>query len=479
MLFEIMTPEQTKPNIIFIVMDALRAKNLGCYGYSRKTSPNIDFLSKNGTMFTNAFTSNNATYKAYLSILAGRHVLLENSKELFFTKQEINSFFSSGGTFLQEILKKQDYKTYCLKYLNGWQKQGFDFYYKEASQKTSNNFINKLKQNSIARIMKLLIHLGPKSIADYLRARYGRNSDEKVTKDAIEIIEKSKPDEKFFLWVDFDYTHIPYNPRKFTNKFTGKGDEEFFKKIKGKPYNTLMKSFWKNAFNNNETIEDIIARYDSAIAFDDSLIGDILQTLKKKKLLDNTLIFFFSDHGESLDEHGIYFSHHGLYDVATQVPLIMYGKSIPKDKKITSLVQHEDLVPTILDLLGIKYSPLEFDGKSLIQLIKNKSTSTRELIFMEEGDYLKKQGIRTKNLKYLESSSIKDATCKICNNTHGGLIELYDLKKDPKEEQNLAKSDKQTLIKMKLKLESAVRDLKLTNEKRRIRHLISKKAKYL
>ena len=62
-------------NIIFILMDSLRAKNLKCYGYHRKTSPNIDNLAKQGVLFENAFSSSCATQKSLLSVLSGRQVL--------------------------------------------------------------------------------------------------------------------------------------------------------------------------------------------------------------------------------------------------------------------------------------------------------------------------------------------------------------------------------------------------------------------
>ena len=85
------------------------------------------------------------------------------------------------------------------------------------------------------------------------------------------------------------------------------------------------------------------------------MIGKILNVLKEENLLENTIIFLFSDHGENLGEHGLYFTHSGLYDVTFNIPLIIFGKGIPKNKKINSLAQLKDLAPTILDLVKIPY----------------------------------------------------------------------------------------------------------------------------
>ena len=107
----------------------------------------------------------------------------------------------------------------------------------------------------------------------------------------------------------------------------------------------------KSVFKYDETIEGIIAKYDTAIFYDDSLIGRIIDTLKEENLLDNTIIFIFADHGVSLGEHNIYFTSGGIYDVSLKIPLLIFGKEIPKDKKIGALTQLIDLAPTVLDLI--------------------------------------------------------------------------------------------------------------------------------
>lgn len=468
-----------RKNILFIWIDALRPSNLSCYGYGRNTSPNIDFLAKNGSLFLNAFSTNNATEKAFLSIFGGRHMLLK-SKGVFFGKKEINDFSNSGGLFLPELLKKEGYKTYCMKDLLDWQKKGFDFYY-EHDNETKRNFINSLKGNyKLRNFFRKVVHYFPKKLSNKVKAKQGRTISEKVTNDAIDIIKKSKNQkENYFMLLYYNDTHIPYNPKEFTGKFKPtKKSENFFSTISKKNFSKDLVEFWKGAFSKDSTFEDIIARYDDSIYSSDNHVGRILEELKKTDSLKDTTIFLFSDHGESLTEHEIYFDHHGLYDECMKIPLIILGEGIPKGKKIKSFAKHEDFFPTILDLIGKKYPEDSFDGISLMPLLK-KDKEKRDFIFMEESDKSKKMAIRTKKHKFIKSNSNKDAFCRYCNKIHGGEVELYDLDKDPGEKINLVKKDMKIIELLNELLENHVKKHKKKDEKRRLKKIFKKEHKIL
>ena len=473
--------EIKRPNIIFISMDALRANNLRCYGYKRKTSPNIDNLAKQGILFEKTFTSNNLTDKSILSITSGRHLLLEGTKNFSYSKKELKSFFDSGGIFLQEILKKNGYKTYFLRCLYNWRKIGFDYYFKKELKADSKKWdlITFLGKNAlISKILKNLFHY---LISDKLASKVRKKLDsEIITKKAIEIIKNINKKDNFFMWISYEDTHNPYNcSNKFINKFvTKKKTIKFFKKLsKKKKYNKKFVDFCKSSFNHDCKIEDVIDRYDNAIAYDDYLIGKIIKTLKEENLFENTIIAFFSDHGESLYEHEIYIDHHGLYDVSMHVPLIISAKQLPKNKKINSLVSLQDIAPTILNLINIDYNKFLFDGKSLLPLVFGKQKRIRDSVFMEENFLHKKRAIRTKKYKYMESPTKEDAFCSRCNNFHGGVIELYDLEKDPGEKINIAKKNRKVLMEMKLKLDKKIKEIKNMNEKRRIKMVLSESLK--
>ena len=449
-----------RPNIIFMVIDTLRARNLGCYGYHRNTSPNIDAIAKRGAIFEKNFSTNNTTDNSQLSILSGRHILKgltlgEHALDgLFYTPEELSSFFDSGGIFLQEIFQKNDYKTYCLKILHGWQKKGFDYYFKEKVNRKGKpkepllrNFLRGHK-----RIFKPLQKLYYFYYAHYTYLNVIRTkrklkspADTRPTDEAIDIIRKNKGKENFFMWIDYKEAHKPYNPGKFMGTF-------------GKHLNT---------------VEWLKARYDEGILYDDYLIGKVVKALKEENLFDNTILFIMSDHGESLGEHGIKFCHHGIYDVSFHTPLIIHGKNIPR-KRVSTLTQLEDIAPTVLDMVGIKYKEDQFDGKSLIPIIKDKKQKLRDAVLLEEYLFERKRAIRTEDFKYIEATSEKYARCIACNKIHGGLTELYDLKKDPKENTNLVEKYKKTTAKMKTELYEEIQKQKTLNEKRRLKNILSK-----
>ncbi|MBU2104654.1 MAG: sulfatase-like hydrolase/transferase [Nanoarchaeota archaeon] len=468
-----------KPNIIFITIDGLRARNLSCYDYKRKTSPNIDSLAKQGILFKNFFSSYNCTHKSFLSILSGRHLLLQDF-ELYPSQREMKSFFDTGGILFPEILQKQGYKTFFLRKLFGWQKIGFDYYFKQDSQESSTkwNLIRFIKKIPLLyNIPKYILHnfyFFPKRFENKIRFN---NSGEMATNEAIDIIKQNK-DNKFFLWLHYTDTHVPHIfPYSFNNKFIpNKKSEKIFEILESKDgYNKKDIDFLKGCWKINDTVEDIIAKYDAAIFYDDFLVGKIIDTLKEENLLKDTIIFIFTDHGTSLGEHEAYFSTDGLYDVSFNIPLIIFGKGIPKNKKIDALTQSKDLAPTILDLIGIKYDSLSFDGKSLFPLLSGKEGEIRESIFIEEQvSGLKRRAIRTKKYKYVESPEKEHSICKLCNTTHGDLVDLHDLENDPDENINLAPKNKKLLNEMKKKLNKTIIDLNTLNEKRRIRNFINK-----
>ena len=155
--------------------------------------------------------------------------------------------------------------------------------------------------------------------------------------------------------------------------------------------------------------------------------------------------------------------------------MIISGKGISKGKRIDAFVQHEDFVPTILDLIGIKYEEDKFDGRSLVPVINGKEKAVRDFVFMEESAKENKKGIRTKEWKYIEANSKEDACCNTCNEIHGGVIEIYNLKNDKEESNNLANENNKKIIEMKIMLETHIKMLKRTGEKRVIKNLIRRK----
>jgi arylsulfatase A-like enzyme len=316
------------------------------------------------------------------------------------TREELQQFNKNRIKLLPEILKQCGYTTLAVDWLGRWHRRGYDFY---SGLSTRGRYIDFKKR---VRQLLTLLKSGRLNFGSIKRlfddAPFGIRTIEEanyVGSKAINLI-KNNRNNNFFLFIHFWDTHAYH--------------------FKGK------------------TIDEKIKKYDEAISAVDREIGRIISTLEEFKILDETLIIITADHGESLTEHQIYFDHHGLYDESIHVPLIMTFSEFPKGKRIKGFVQHFDIVPTILEVVGVRVAT-HFDGRSLLPLIRGEVEKLRSEIYAEETYFQKKKAIRTSKYKYIFAESEKDAICRACNRIHGGIEELYDLDADPGENINIIK----------------------------------------
>ena len=179
------------------------------------------------------------------------------------------------------------------------------------------------------------------------------------------------------------------------------------------------------------TLDSMKEKYDLSIKVVDEQIGKLYDFLKEQNLLNDSILFILGDHGMSLTEHEILFNPSGLYEDSIQSPLIMHFPGF-EEKEINEFVQNIDIVPTILDILGLKIQE-EFDGKSLIPLIKDNKP-IRDKIFSYDGLCEDIVAVRTENKKLILA---KDNFCNLCKGYHHEKFEEYDLEKDPEENKNI------------------------------------------
>jgi arylsulfatase A-like enzyme len=422
-----------KYNVILIIIDALRAGNLACYGYNKSTSNNIDKLADTGVIFNNAFSTTNTTDSSLTSILSGKypisHGIRTHAEQV--TKEVISKFEKSDVAMLQELLNDHGYETVSIDYLNRFYKKGFQKCLPDSTRTSSN----------LKMISKKFFKKATKE-------------GEKLTRIAVKNIEElSTKNKPFFLFLHYWDAHIPYDPpKKFLRYFPEyeyDHKEELAKIIKELAgiWKRRLKKFSKGINRTNQ----MAARYDASIRYVDEQIGYIVEALQQKNIFDDTLLVLTSDHGESLVEHGIYFDHHGLYDESIHVPLIIKFPKIYPSKEIDAFVQHTDIVPTILETLHVSLTQ-SFDGLSLMSMI-NTGDDIRNFIFAEESYTEQKKCIRTKEYKFISAETKNNALCRYCGVIHGGIEELYDLRKDPKETNNILSERPEIAFELKKKLE--------------------------
>jgi arylsulfatase A-like enzyme len=413
-------------NVILISIDTLRADHLGCYGYSRQTSPHIDRLATESVQFDNVFSATSWTLPAHLSLLTGltlfHHGVLHESYA-----------FDTSIPTLADLLRGQGYSTGAFTgggYVSsrfGFAK-GFDFYLDEG-------------------------------IPDL-------TSSENLFQKSFDWIRKNT-DKKFFLFLHTYQTHGPYNsPAPFGQCFLAKDD--VWKGFDLKKY-LGTKGIFRPLPENLK--KNIVALYDGEIRYmDEALIGPLLQGLKSLNLFDQTMIIFTSDHGEEFYDHGAWGHGHSLYNELIRVPLIIkFPSSKQKGQKIDSFARLIDVLPTVLEELKISYSARRFDGRSLFPLLDGKEKEPRDCLGEVYGKIEFPSPLRNASPS-LRRVTINDNHFKlIFSINHSEYyhffspppsrpetieIQVYDLIKDPDERLNLASQKQDVIRRLLAKIES-------------------------
>ena len=390
-----------KTNVILFGIDSLRADHMSCYGYDRQTTPHIDRFAESGTLFENNYSAHIPTTSAYASMLSGL--------DCFSTT--VVALRHQGGLprkmrTLPEILRKNGYNTSCVGFSGNPSSRGFD---------------------------KYLDYPGWGSFAQG-RSPKAENLNEVAIPELERLSRSKKP---FLLFLRHMDPHAPYLPPAPFERMFYSGDE-FDPKNKSmepvfafKPFRDFFAEWMPPGVTDRHYVD---AQYDGAIAYMDACIQRIITRVSELGLEDDTLIVINGDHGETLYEHECWYDHHGIYENTLNVPLIIRlpGK-IPAGQRVKGTTLHQDLVPTILQLLNIK-TDIKFDGQSLLPLIDGKKASNYSGFYITECTWMRKHGWRTPEWKLMVALE-PDFHFK-------PEVELYNLVTDPLELKNLAKREK-------------------------------------
>ena len=418
---------ENNENIVIIIMDALRPKNLSLFGYEKETDKNLKKIAEEGILFREFYSVSNSTFPSITSLFTGQypnnHGILHQAP--YATEEEYEKI-ENKKFWLTNFLKEKGYRNIAIDWVGLWFKEGFDYYgeRKEA-------FYKKFTKNTIAR--KILLNMP--SWAYKFGKGFVKKKNESLFPSAKEMVdlaiyqlkESKKLNKPSFLFMHFEDTHFPY-PNVPNPELSGEEDiEKILESIKS----SSQREYFKKRIADIElkSIKDMKKKYDLAIETIDKEIGRLMDFLKANGEWENTMFIVLSDHGDSLDEHEIYFSHAGLFDESVHVPLIMKIPGLEK-KEINELVQTVDIAPTILDRFGEKMKGL--DGKSLLPLIKS-GKAIRNKVFLFDGLAENIKAVRTKKRKLI----VGDSKCNLCKSNHHTGKEEYDLERDPKELNNI------------------------------------------
>ncbi len=316
-------------------MDALRAQNLSCYGYSKPTSPNIDLMANRGVLFENAYSCTDNTDPSFTSIFSGKYPISHGIiHQAEISEKEIQDFSSTQTKLIQQILKSMGYFTLGIDWLGRWHKKGYNFYgISEAGPTNRTSFINRAEKHA----NKLPYSI--RSIITWTRKLIGQSQSRKqearsLTNLAVNLLKKLR-EKKFFLLVHYWDVHTPFDtiPDSYVNKFyerkSNKTVKEMLKKIEHPVWRDKVKRYHLKGI---KYIDEIAAKYDGAINFVDHEICRLINFLKDEGIYDRTLIVLTGDHGDNHMRDDIFVGHYGLYDKVIHIPLILAGAELPPSR---------------------------------------------------------------------------------------------------------------------------------------------------
>jgi len=448
-----------KYNIVLIFIDTLRADHLSCYGNPRKTSPNIDRLAKESTVFEQNFTPITYTLPSFMSIITSIYPYSHGVLEIFKDK------LSPRVTTLAQILKTYGYKTAWFGPLDDPQLKpevgfgrGFDdlaevgyWWYHMDGQRQRKTFCDWLDANKDQRFF-LNFHTykvhAPYFPSPKYKAKFTKiKSREGVTEDyegydsaPIKQIMKNKTLAVEKLGEDLFNQFI-------ASGLLMSGDrqqtEDFFasREKRNKLCSFLGSAYFAGIHFEDKAVNAYVQTlYDADILeYDEEVIGPVIEKLKALNIYDKTIIIICADHGEEFYEHGGFGHGSTLYDEQTHVPLIIHVPWIKQAKRVKELTQTVDILPTLLDLLEIPI-PHQAQGKSLVGLMNNQKQPCplHEYVF---GRMEILSSIRSKKWLFVLHNDKPDPT-----------KEFYNLRSDPGQQNNVYLKNKDTALKLESKL---------------------------
>jgi len=461
--------EIKKPNFIFIYTDDQRFDTVGLIGNNQVHTPNLDKLAENGAVFTNSY--NMGAWHGAICV-ASRSMIISGqsvwrAKEAFNspTNIQINSEISSQDQSLlisqtwPKILKNNGYKTYMT---GKWHVQlpvekVFDVVVNKTPGMPNDNRglfgkqlqVWKKESGQLSELEKYMpvgygrpINENDNSwiSSDTLQGGFwegGKHWSEVLADDAIKLIDDTKKIENpFFMYLAFNAPHDPRQaPEKYLEMYPIENIElplnyapqhPFWKEIGNEPgvRDEALAPYPRSQY----AVKKHIQEYYAVISHLDEQVGKIINHLEKEDLLENTYVIFTSDHGLAVGQHGL-IGKQSLYDHSIRVPLIITGPNIKKRSIYNHDVYLQDVVPTTLDLAKIEI-PSHIDFKSFYNLLSNiDNNDTNDAIYGTfgccPGNYFDFQRM------------IRKDNYKLMLFPKNQRIELYDLKNDPFEINNI------------------------------------------
>lgn len=391
--------EAERWNVLLILVDTLRADRMSLYGYARPTTPHLEAFAREGVVFTNARSQAGCTFPSVNSLLTSRIPAL---------------FLRRGGTLgipetvrsLPEILHEQGYATAAV----------------SASPVVRRTGSKVNPAGGFGR--------GFEVFDESCHLERAHCVNERAFGLLQPLEDAGKP---WFLYLHYMEPHAPYrppadHPRRIAATFTRAREQGVSGWARKGEVWPIVRHLYEGRTRYRLTAPNLAHLsdlYDEEIAYVDGQLAQLFDALRERNLLERTLIVLAADHGEELYEHGQFGHCRSIaYETTLKTPLVLRVPGAGRDLKglrRAALAENLDIVPTVLDYLGLSAGGGDFEGVSLRPVLENDGKVRRASFGF--------QGV---------SRTITDGTHKLVLDIASGQAKLFDLRTDPGERIDLS-----------------------------------------
>jgi arylsulfatase A-like enzyme len=378
--------DRASPNILLYVIDTLRADHLGIYGYPRPVSPQIDAFAAEATVFDDAVAQSSWTRASMASIFTSLWPLQHATNRR-------GDVLAPEAVTLAELLSGAGYETVAFaKNQNIFPTFGF-----------SQGFEN-------------------------FNAMWAKGKSHKINAKVEKWLKTYDGNRPFFLYLHAVDPHVPYGPPEgFKYQFAKKSNDDLTLSRPPGP------KIWKELESGQQEriLDHLLDLYDGEIAYNDSTFGKLLEILREGSVYEETLIILLSDHGEEFQDHGNWQHGRNLFVENLHVPLLIRFPDRGHGVRVEQRVQHIDLLPTLLDYLGLAV-PEFLEGSSFLSWVTDPETTV---------DEVPRPAYSFLHLDGLPNVSVIDGEWKLVQNLSKGEIawtNLFNRAVDPGETRNRA-----------------------------------------
>lgn len=384
----------TKPNILMISLDALRADHLSSHGYHRLTTPFLDKLAAEGTRFSHATVNTHGTPPSHTTMFSSLYQETHRVGKEALSYSDKAPLIPAEIELLPEVFGREGWTTLAVTG-GGWMSAGYGF------ARGFDRFIDG-----------------------------GRTADVGVTAfvDAVSaVIGSNRPVFAFFHTYQ---VHSPYLPPE--------GYEALYGEYSGKirPTSDALRPIAGTASRHLDPadFDYLVSQYDGEIRFLDDQLRILFDRLDEIGFLDHAVVLITSDHGEEFGDHGGALHRGTLFDELVRVPFILWGEGVPPGMVDPALVSTIDIAPTLLAAAGVD-PPDGMEGRNV--LAPDTTPWGDRRVFAQYGTT--KYSIRTPRFKLIRN--------------HNGNLQLFDLIDDPRERRNLASARPELAAELDAELE--------------------------